>query len=115
MVIVWDRGESPGMDLLDSGGRSFEFEYDLDSPKRGEKVQIKTMEDARHVQRECEKMAADGAHRPVVFRAFEQSGSNMSKNVFGERPPEAKNRPQTRNARGVPYIGGSMTPPKDAE
>lgn len=104
MVVDWSGGEAPGMDLLDAGGRSFEFEYDLNSPKRGQKVQIKTKEDARAVQRECERMAADGAHRPVVFRAFEQSGTNMHKNVFGERPKEARERPKTRSASGIPFV-----------
>lgn len=113
MIVTYEFGESAGIDLQDVGGRSFEFEYDLDSPKRGRKVEIRSMEDARAVQRECERMAADGAHRPVVFRQFEQGKSNMHQNVFGERPEEARRRPITRSKSGVPFISRAIPPPTE--
>lgn len=51
-------------------------------------VEIDSLHKLREVERESEKMAADGIGQPILFRGFAQDHSNMGSNLFGEPPSE---------------------------
>jgi hypothetical protein len=50
-------------------------------------VEIDSLHKLREVERESEKMAADGIGQPIRFRGYAQDHSNMAVNTFGDRPP----------------------------
>ena len=72
-------------------------------------VEIDSLHKLRQVERESEKMAADGIGQPIRFRAFAQDHSNMSVNTFGEGPSE---KPSAAGKRKFGLRGGAT--PVDA-
>lgn len=51
-------------------------------------VEIDSLHKLRQVERESEKMAADGFGQPIRFRAYAQEHANMGLNTFGDGPAE---------------------------
>lgn len=51
-------------------------------------IEIDSLHTLRKVERESEKMAADGIGQPIRFRGFAQDHSNMNDNTFGAPPSE---------------------------
>jgi len=80
----------PRMDLRTDGdgasGETFQKFTCRDGLNRV--VEIDSLHKLREVERESEKMAADGLGQPIRFRGFSQNASNMQANTFGEPPSE---------------------------
>lgn len=107
MIVDWSGG-GPGCDLFSDGG--FEFEWD-----GGEKTHVRTLADVRKIEKKTEELARDGIHRPIRFRDYSQDSSNRDRNLFGEPPREARERPQTRSNSGIPFVGRATGRPKGDE
>ena len=90
-----------------SSGATFQKFSVLDGSNR--RVEIDSLHTLRKVERESEKMAADGIGQPIRFRAFAQDRSNMSVNTFGEAPSE---KPSAAGKRKFGLQGGAT--PVDA-
>lgn len=73
---------------------------EVDLGKEG-KVVLSSVMDARRLERESEKRAANGEGQQIVFRAFTQDKSNYDRNSLGENPRVPF---RTRNRRGQPFI-----------
>lgn len=81
----------PAFDLRSDGegrsGETFQKFTFLDHLNR--RVEVSSLRQLRQIERESEKMAADGIGQPIRFRGYAQDHSNMSENTFGERPADA--------------------------
>lgn len=80
----------PRMDLRSDGegrsGQTFQKFFARDG--RNHLVEIDSVHKLRQVENESEQLARNGEGQVVRFRAYEQDRSNMSVNVFGERPKD---------------------------
>lgn len=75
-------------------------------------VEIDSLSKARQVERESEKMAADGIGQPIRFRAFAQDHSNMQRNTFGDGPAE---KPTDAAKARFGFRGGASQLQRDAD
>lgn len=97
MAILF--GRRYGTRPFSDGG--FDFEWDQKSPMKGKVEHISDIEGVRRVEREAEKMANDGVHRPIAFRDYSQNSSNRDTPLFGKREfPKFS----TRSKAGVPFV-----------
>ena len=80
----------PAWDLRSDGeGKSGEtFQKFLARDGHNQLVEIDSLNKLRQVERESEQLARNGEGQVVRFRAYEQDRSNLSVNVFGERPTD---------------------------
>ena len=93
-----------------ASGATFQKFTMLDGLNR--RVEIDSLHTLRKIERESEKMAADGIGQPIRLRAFAQDRGNMSVNTFGEGPSE---KPSAEAKRRFGLQGGAqpVTAPAD--
>lgn len=75
-------------------------------------VEIDSLHKLRQVERESEKMAADGIGQPIRFRAYAQDHSNMGQNTFGDGPAE---KPTAEHKRRFGFRGGASQLQRDSD
>lgn len=83
------------------GGKGFQKFHARDG--HNQLVEIDSLHKLRQVERESEQLARNGEGQVIRFRAYEQNHSNMSVNVFGERPADAPD--MTLTAAGKQKFG----------
>jgi len=62
---------------------------------------IRTLTEARAIERETEQLWKEGRGAPIRFRELSQDRSNKDENTFGPTPEE---RVQNRDRHGRPYV-----------
>lgn len=108
----------PAWDLRSDGeGQSgSSFQKFLARDGHNHLVEIDSLNKLRQVERESEQLARNGEGQVVRFRAYEQDRSNLSVNVFGERPadfeqPTAASKRRFGLQQGATHLDGTKAVP----